>query len=299
MPRVSVHMPVFNPGRFLEPAVESIRAQTFSDFEFIIIDDGSTDGSGALLERIAAGDRRIRLVRRENWGITRTRNQALALAVGEFFAVMDADDVALPDRFARQVAYFDHHPECVALGTRVLLIDAEGAPIREMSEATTHEEIDAQHLAGLGGAITHPASMMRREALVAVGGYREQFQTAEDLDVFLRLAEVGRVANLPDVLLHYRQHASSTCHTRRQRVRADNRTVVAEARRRRGLPAEADETESLPPDGGPGAHHRKWAWWALHAGHVTTARKHAWSAVRAAPLSGSSWRTLFCALRGH
>lgn len=299
MPRVSVHMPVYNAGRFLEPAVESIRAQTFTDFEFIIIDDGSTDSSGALLERIAADDRRIRLLRRENWGITRTRNQALALAVGEFFAVMDADDVALPERFARQVAYFDRHPECVALGTRVLLIDAEGAPIREMSEATTHEEIDAQHLAGLGGAITHPASMMRREALVAVGGYREQFQTAEDLDVFLRLAEVGRVANLPDVLLHYRQHAASTCHSRQQRVRADNRTVIAEALRRRGLPAEAVTAESPSTDGGSAAHHRKWAWWALHAGHVATARKHAWSAVRVAPFSGSSWRALFCALRGH
>jgi glycosyltransferase involved in cell wall biosynthesis len=300
MPRVSVHMPVYNAMPYLAEAVESILAQTYGDFEFIIIDDGSTDGSGEQLAAYAARDERIRLTRRENWGITKTRNQALGQAVGEFFAVMDADDVALPDRLARQVAYFDAHPECVALGCRVLLIDADGAPIREMSEMTSHAEIDAEHLAGRGGAITHPAAMMRRDALVGVGGYREAFQTAEDLDVFLRLAECGKLANLPEVLLHYRQHAGSTCHTRQARVRADNRAVVNEARTRRGLailenPTQVDANGA--PD--PASHHRKWAWWALEAGYPATARKHAWAALRRSPWAARSWRALVCALRGR
>lgn len=299
MPIVSVHMPVFNAQRYLAEAVESVLGQTFPHFEFIIIDDGSTDGSGAILEHYAARDSRIRLTRRENRGITRTRNEALQQARGEFFAVMDADDISLPQRFARQVAYFTEHPECVALGTRVLLIDADGAPMREMSELTAHADIDREHLAGAGGAITHPSAMMRRAALVEIGGYRDAFQTAEDLDVFLRLAERGEMANLPDVLLHYRQHVQSTCHTRRQRVVEDNRAVVAEARQRRRLAPETNGHSTLPADDSAAAHHRKWAWWALAAGHHGTARKHAWNALRLAPLSGASWRAWLCALRGH
>jgi len=299
MPTVSVHMPVYNAERYLAEAVESVLGQTFPHFEFIIIDDGSTDGSGAILERFARRDPRIRLTRRENRGITPTRNEALQQARGDYFAVMDADDIACAERFARQVTYFEAHPECVALGTRVLLIDADGAPVREMSELTSHAEIDGEHIAGHGGAITHPSAMMRRAALVEIGGYREAFQTAEDLDVFLRLAECGAVANLPDVLLHYRQHVASTCHTRRQRVVEDNRAVVAEARQRRNLPPVEAGNGSLPADDSVSAHHRKWAWWALAAGHVATARKHAWRAVRTAPFSSESWRAWVCALRGH
>jgi glycosyltransferase involved in cell wall biosynthesis len=299
MPVVSVHMPVYNARRFLTQAVESILGQSFGDFEFLIVDDGSTDGSGEMLERFAARDGRIRLTRRENRGITRTRNEALAVAAGEFFAVMDADDVSLPARFERQVAYLRAHADCVAVGSRVLLIDGDGAPIREMSEMTAHAEIDALHFAGRGGAITHPASMMRRAALVDIGGYRDGFETAEDLDVFLRLAERGQLANLPDVLLHYRQHVTSTCHTRRARVVQDNHAAVAEARRRRGLPPEVGSNGAAVMETGPAAHYRKWAWWALAAGNVGTARKHAWRAVRCAPWSGSAWRAMLCSLRGH
>jgi len=299
VPAVSVHMPVYNAERYVASAVESILRQSLADFEFIVIDDGSIDCSGDILEEYAARDGRIRLVRRENRGITKTRNEALSLARGEFFAVMDADDLALPARFARQVEFLRAHPDCLAVGSRVLLIDAEGAPIREMSEMTEHAEIDALHLAGRGGAITHPASMMRRSALVDIGGYREAFATAEDLDVFLRLAERGTVANLPEVLLHYRQHVASTCHTRRQRVAEDNRAVIADARRRRGLADAPAGNGALHVDASRGAHYRKWAWWALAAGHTATARKHAWRALRSSPLSGQSWRALYCALRGH
>ncbi len=299
VPTVSVHMPVYNAQRYLAEAVDSVLRQSYPHFEFIIIDDGSTDGSGAMLERFAARDRRIRLTRRENRGITRTRNEALKQAQGDYFAVMDADDVSMVERFARQVEYLNAHPECLALGTRVLLIDADGAPMRQMSELTAHAAIDAEHLAGQGGAITHPSAMFRRAELIEVGGYREEFQTAEDLDVFLRLAERGQVANLPDVLLQYRQHVASTCHTRRERVMADNRAVVAEARQRRRLPDAGRNNGSLPPAASTGAHHRKWAWWALTAGYVATARKHGWRAVRTAPWSGASWRAWLCALRGH
>ena len=292
-------MPVYNAGSYLADAVESILCQTFKDFEFIVIDDGSTDGSLAVLQRFAKHDVRVRLISRENRGITQTRNEALRLARGELVAVMDADDRSLPDRLAKQVDFMESFPDCVAVGARVLLIDPDGAPIREMSCEQTHEQIDTAHMRGLGGAISHPAAMMRRAVVVSVGGYREQFDTAEDFDLFLRLAEHGRVANLPDVLLWYRQHLGSVGYSGRQKQRRAALLALREAHVRRGLVAPKIDSESVSPVPSASDHHRKWAWWALRAGNIMTARKHAFAAVRHAPFSSRAWRAVFCAVRGR
>ncbi len=298
-PRVSVHMPVHNSERYLDEAVASIRAQTFEDWELIVINDGSTDGSLAVLERHADTDPRVRLVSRENRGIGVTRNECLSLARGEFFAAMDSDDISHPERLARQVEYLDNHPDCVAVGTRVRLIDPDGAEIRDWSEYVTHEEIDRAHLAGHGGAMTHPASMFRRQMLVDLGGYRSELDPAEDFDLFLRLGEVGKLRNLPEVQFSYRQHPQSAGHARRECQRAGIRRALGEAHERRGLPIpqlSAIEDDRVPT---PAEIHRKWTWWALKGRHVDTARKHAWYALRSAPVSSASWRALYCALRGY
>ena len=299
VPLVSVHMPVFDTERYLSQAVESILGQTFTDFEFIIINDGSTDGSLAILERYAAQDVRIRLVSRENRGIGPTRNEALSMARGEYFGVMDADDVTMPERFARQVEHLRSTPDCVAVGSRVRLIDPEGAPIREMCSETTHEAIDGAHMAGRGGALAHPASMIRRSVIESLGGYREQCEPAEDYDLFLRLAECGRLANLPEVLLEYRQHLGSAGYARRRRQREGATLALADAHARRGLILTGRPFEDVGEGPTASDHHRKWAWWALEAGYVATARKHALAALKRAPLSGQSWRTMLCAVRGH
>ena len=129
---------------------------------------------------------------------------------------MDADDLSLPQRFERQVAYLNEHPECVLVGSQVLLIDTEGAPIRVKGDTQFHhEQIDHAHM-NRTWPLVHPTIMVRRSALDAVGGYREKYKWLEDLDLFLRLAEVGKLANLEDVLLHYRLHMSSVCHTHRE-----------------------------------------------------------------------------------
>ena len=133
-PSVSICMPVYNTKRYVAEAVESILAQTFGDFEFIIIDDGSTDGSRAILERYAKQDDRIRLISRPNTGIVGARNEALGLARGELIAVMDSDDVALPERFEVQVAYLREHPECVVVGSRALIIDPDGCALTIMAQ---------------------------------------------------------------------------------------------------------------------------------------------------------------------
>src|ERR1700722_2036753 len=120
-PRLSVLMPVFNGGRFLAAAVESILKQSLRDFELIAIDDGSTDQSASLLSQLAGSDDRIRVIRQANAGIVTALNRALELARGEYIARMDADDAALPSRLARQAAFLDGHPDVAVVGSAITL----------------------------------------------------------------------------------------------------------------------------------------------------------------------------------
>jgi glycosyltransferase involved in cell wall biosynthesis len=299
-PSISVCMPVYNAERYVAEAVESILHQALGDFEFLIVDDGSTDGSRRILERYAARDPRIRLVSRPNTGYLVALNEMLAGARGEFIARMDSDDVALPGRFERQVSYLRAHPEVVALGTRVLLVDPNGAPLAEMFELQAHEEIDGAHIDG-NMAMCHPTVMARAEAMRRVGAYRPEYYTAEDADLWLRLAEVGRLANLPEALLKYRQHFQSIGNAQRTRQEDAISRAVADARRRRGLPQEGPESDLASPRTDPTGldHMRKWAWWALMSGYVSTARGYAIRCWFRRPFSIESWRLLYCALRGR
>jgi glycosyltransferase involved in cell wall biosynthesis len=299
-PSISVCMPVYNAERYLAEAVESILGQTFGDFEFLIIDDGSTDGSHDILRRYAASDPRLRVVSRPNTGYLIALNEMLASARGEFVARMDADDVALPERFERQAAYLRSHPEVLAVGTRILLIDPEGAPLTEMCTLQTHDDIDRSHLEARMG-ICHPSVMARAEVLRKVGGYRPEYYTAEDMDLWLRLAEIGRLANLPEVLLKYRQHLQSIGYAQRAKQEEIVWRIRADAWQRRGLSQNLPTVRAGPfgPEPGTLDHLRKWAWWALMSGHVATARKYAIRCYCRQPLALESWRLLYCALRGR
>ncbi len=299
-PTVSVLMPVYNAEKFINEAVESILNQTFSEFEFIIINDGSTDQSEAILKDFQKRDQRVKVISGPNKGYSTRLNEGLGYAKGDYIARMDADDIALPERFAKQVAFLEDHPNYVAVGSRTLLIDEEGLAIMPFSEQTSHEEIDAAHMTGRGGSISHPSVMLRRETLQSVGGYRENMEPAEDLDLFLRLAEIGKLANLPDLLLKYRLHPKSVGHSRRLEQQKAAMIAVIEAHRRRGLtppsipPSIPDENEDSVSE-----LHYRWTWWALGAGNVETARKHAFLALRKKPVSPQSWKVLACALRGY
>jgi glycosyltransferase involved in cell wall biosynthesis len=298
IPPISVLLAVYNGGRYLRAAVDSILAQTFGEFEFIIIDDGSTDGSSALLAEYAAKDSRIRLVSRPNKGLTATLNEGLALARGEFLARMDADDIALPQRFERQIAYLREHPECVLLGSRVMLVDPEGMPIRPWCHQLEHADIDTAHL-NRGWPVVHPAVMMRTDAVRRVGAYRDQYNTLEDLDLFLRLAEVGKLANLPEILLHYRQHFDSVTHKKFEQQRKLRQAIYDETYARRGQRRGDQQEAPPPPPRKRYEQHSLWAWYALDAGNVKTARKHALATLRRAPHLLNSWRLMACALRGR
>jgi glycosyltransferase involved in cell wall biosynthesis len=299
MPAISVILAVHNTERYVAAAVNSILAQTLRDFELILIDDGSTDRSSQICKQLADGDSRIRLISQSNRGLTKSLNEGIASATSPLIARMDADDLSLPERFEKQVAYMNAHPECICLGSRVTLIDEYDSPIRESDHKLTHEEIDAELLKGIGWAIVHPAAMMRADALRAIGGYDEQYRTAQDLDLFLRLAEHGKLANLPEPLVQYRQHLESVNFAKAQQQANLKEQIVQAACKRRGLPAPDFSKLVHAPQLPRSEQRRRWAWIALKRGNAPVARKHAWAALTGAPFSVESWRVMYCALRGH
>ena len=298
-PLISVCMPVYNAQRFVGKAVESILNQTLGNFEFLILDDGSADGSLEILRDYARRDSRICLRNRGNKGLVTSLNEMIDIARGEFIARMDGDDIAMPDRFQRQVDFLRTHPECVLLGSRVRLIDEDGDPLCEWCTMEEHESIDSFYLQGeCGTAMSHPSIMMRRDAVLAIGKYRP-FESIEDIDLFLRLAEYGRIANTPEVLLEYRVHATnlSSSVSYHKMVERDYAEMIRDARRRRDLPElpNPPKAEPILPDAEPlplrteQDEIAKLAWWALGSGYVHTARKHArrrWPAHRSLAILG-------------
>jgi glycosyltransferase involved in cell wall biosynthesis len=302
-PLVSVVMPVYNAQRFLAQAVESILNQTYYNFEFLIANDESTDDSLKILEHYAASDARIRHWSRPNAGVVVRLNELLHEARGGIIARMDADDIALPERLERQVAFLLANPDHVVVGSRILVIDPDGDPLCIWCTQQTHEEIDAILIGQEAPAtvLCHPATTLRREAVMAVGGYRTEYRHAEDLDLWLRLTECGgRLANLPVVLLKYRVHFSSTSGLLPDRMWERAQTVLQDARRRRGLPnGFTNRSESSARLAGQLGPRLTWGWWALSSGYVSTARKHARYCLTHAPLSMETWRLLYCSARGY
>ena len=202
-PRVTVLMAVHDDERFVGAAVRSILDQTFTDFEFVIVNDASTDGSREIVG--AHADPRIRLVDNpKNLGLTRSLNRGLALARGQYVARFDANDLSRRDRLIRQVAFLDAYPDVLAVGSRARLIRRNGRVVRRsrIVPALTREGIDWALM--FYAALLHPASMFRRSAVERLGGYDERFVSAQDMDLWSRLAAVGRLANLPQPLVDLR-----------------------------------------------------------------------------------------------
>lgn len=203
---VSVILPVRNGGAYLPLAVDSVLRQTFGELELLVIDDASNDGSISALERVAAGDPRLRLLKSPGSGLVDALNFGLARAQGEFVARMDADDIALPERLSRQVEFLKTTPGISVVGTQVAFIDAGGALTGERTSFPTEPKEITRALIARGCVIRHPTVLARKTSLLSVGGYRPACDKAEDYDLWLRLADGNRIANLPDVLLHYRVH---------------------------------------------------------------------------------------------
>jgi glycosyltransferase involved in cell wall biosynthesis len=197
-------MPVHNAQRFLNESIGSIVNQTFSAFEFIILDDASTDGSAKILREWERRDNRIRVFTSErNLGLSRSSNAVVSKARAPLVARMDADDISHPGRLKRQTEIFQTQPDVVAVGALSDGIDAEGRPTRPRDRwrIVRHSQFIP---------FPHGSAMFRREAFCAVGGYREEFAGFEDQDLLFRMTKLGRVVTLPDTLYHFRYHSGNT-----------------------------------------------------------------------------------------
>jgi glycosyltransferase involved in cell wall biosynthesis len=298
MPRVSVIIPIFNSERYLSQAIRSIRSQQFGDFELLLLDDGSEDRSVEIARGAAKEDPRVIFVKGDHRGVVFQRNAGVELARAEFIAMMDSDDIALADRLACQVRHLEVDPECCAVGTAVMRVDEDGMPIDEWHLPEQHVEIDEMHMAGKGGAIINPSVMMRKSAVIKVGGYRTGYDSSEDYDLFLRLAEVGCLANLPQVLLHYRLHAKSLTFARAvfQRQMAREALKAAWLRRKRPGPLPAPILELRAPS----EEELMWSWAqaAFHARNFETARNQARKLLRKHPGEVRRWALLGAACLG-
>ena len=298
LPAISVIMPVYNGETYLAEAVESVLAQTFGDFEFIIIDDGSTDRTQAICEQLAKKDSRLRVISRPNTGLTPALNECIRLARAPLLARMDADDLCMPERFSKQVKFLAEHPEVVAVGTDHTLIDEAGRLLTTLRQPSDDATIQKLALEGRI-AICHPAVMMRKDAVEKVGGYDESFTVAQDIDLWLRLGEVGKLANLPDVLLGYRQHEKSVSEKKRVLQMNNMRRACESAWKRRGI---TNGTFALaePWRGGTDRASRlkfalRYGWWAFNSAQRNTAIHYGWRAVAAMPWSSEAWKLLVCA----
>jgi glycosyltransferase involved in cell wall biosynthesis len=195
--QVSVVMPVRNGERFLREALDSTLAQTLSDVELIVVDDGSTDGTPDILAEAARRDPRVRVQSQMAAGLTAAINAGCALANAPLIARMDADDVMVPDRLERQVAYLDAHPEAALLGGGIVLIDETG---REIDREPGRPQLDFL----VRNELTHATVMFRADAFEALRGYR--LDQSEDYDLWLRFDESYGVAALAEPVIHYRLH---------------------------------------------------------------------------------------------
>ncbi|GAB3680128.1 glycosyltransferase family 2 protein [Salinisphaera aquimarina] len=205
MPKVTVLIPVYNRVRFIGDAIDSVLAQTFDDFELLLVDDGSTDGSQDTIR--AHADPRIRLIENpRNLGIAATRNRGIEAARGEYLAFLDSDDRALPDRLARQVAFLDTHPDFAAVGSWIRWIDDSGATRgRTKRKAADPDQIAAERLFR---SCLENSTATARTAVLKAYPHREDYRLGSDYDLWARIAADYRLAALPQVLVERRQHDS-------------------------------------------------------------------------------------------
>jgi glycosyltransferase involved in cell wall biosynthesis len=230
MPRLTVLMSVYNGAPYLREAVDSALGQSYADFEFVIVDDGSTDDSPRILASLR--DPRITVIRQENQGLAAGLNRGLRDARGELIARQDQDDVSLPGRFARQVAYMDAHPRTGLLGGHAEVVEADGSP-GYVRPQPTDPAVLKWHLM-FDNPFVHSSVMIRRGALEDVGLYTTdpRRQPPEDYELWMRIAARWDLANLPDVVLRYREVAGSMMRSAERPFEKTARMLSLESLRR-------------------------------------------------------------------
>lgn len=219
MPKVSVVMSVYNGAEYLSEAIDSILAQTFPDFELIIIDDASSDDSQAIINGYT--DKRIRLLINEsNLGLPASLNKGIRYAQGKYIVRMDSDDISLPDRIEKQVRFMDAHPDIAASSGNYYMIDSFGNISKNIfGRIRSHKmnEKMLQRYALIPSPLVHPAAIIRKEVFDKGVAYNEKYKAAQDYDLWLNIWEKYKLGNIKDIILKYRVHSKSISKKKKER----------------------------------------------------------------------------------
>jgi GT2 family glycosyltransferase len=289
--RVTVVIPAYNLDAYLADAIQSVLLQQYDGpVSIIVLDDGSTDGSLEVARKLAATEDCIRIETQPNQGRAKTRNRLLELAESDVVAWLDGDDIASPGWLADQVAFLDEHPDCVAVSGQGYCMTATGQAIGPVNHPLDGDSIDRQHLSGEANAFFQSCVTVRKSAVHKAGGYDERYPCAEDYDLWLRLAEVGQLANVPAIHLCYRVHSTSANWTVNIEQRTQGHQIHNEARVRRGLPPLEHPTQDIPPPKKDDWNRRiYWINIALKSGNPRSALQMLNVALRRHPFSGLFW----------
>ncbi len=234
-PAISVLTSCYNAAPYLAESIESILGQYHRDFEYLLIDDGSTDGTLEILKRYAARDSRIVLIAKENTGLTDSLNVGLQRARGEWIARLDADDVAMPERLHAQLDFVNRHRDVVLVGSSSIEIDIDGRPLKVQRFPSRHSRL-FRNLEHLHRFFAHSAAFYNTGRARNLGGYRPRMFLSEDWDLWLRLGASGRLGCLPEPLVKTRLHPTSICHqNRRAQAVMGVAATICHLRRRAGL----------------------------------------------------------------
>lgn len=240
MPKITVLIPVYNRAQFIGDAIESVLAQSFGDFELLLVDDGSTDGSQQCV--CAYDDPRIRLIENsENLGIAATRNRGIEAARGAYLAFLDSDDRALPERLAHQAAYLDSHRDVAAVGSWIRWIDDRGATRgKTKRKAADPDQIAAERLFR---SCLENSTAMARTAVLRAYPHREDYRLGSDYDLWARIAADHRLAALPEVLVERRQHDSQASDERSPAYKHWRLAIFADQLRALGMRFDEQDLE--------------------------------------------------------
>lgn len=243
MPRISVLMATYNNATYLNSCIESVLSQTFEDFEYIIINDASTDDTHDILEQYT--DPRIRILQNSaNLKLSTSLNLGLEIAEGDYIARIDSDDMCMPERFEKQVAFLESHQEIGAVGTQVINISPDGTQSRPGSPTPTTPNMTSWQVI-LGYPIAHPTLMICRSLLNEIGGYDTSYPYAQDQALWSKLIFKTRLTNLDDALVSYRQHELSSLNRIKDKRQYELKARCGAAEKLLKSPISADELHSL------------------------------------------------------
>jgi glycosyltransferase involved in cell wall biosynthesis len=210
-PKVTVLLPVYNGAKYIREAIDSILAQTYRDFELLIIDDGSIDDTAEIIHSYAQQNKRVRIYQQPNQGLIATLNKGLELTRGKFIARIDQDDIMKPNRIEEQVSVLESHDNVAVVGSWMEVINEDGMKVEKWKLPYTSSDCDFSSYLYGDIPVGHPCVMYRAEVVRSIGGYRAEYVHAEDVDLWFRIELTGQsIINIPKCLTLYRQHDDQT-----------------------------------------------------------------------------------------